>query len=170
MTQSFQCIASNEVKGELMNETKTVNFSVNSKFIKLVLFCVTLLIYFQMKTSMSNMTSLPECCEIRPENLAAVAGQNISLNYRPSEFAYFPSLSWKEFITHPYGRVIFTGNVSSNPPNKEIYSLLMPEERDYNLGIQLLNISGGGYGCEMLAPYHDMSLVNVIVFGKFICY
>lgn len=78
------------------------------------------------------------------------------------------SISWKEYISREDGQFIFVNGAQSSPPDREIYSLLRPGERDYNLGIRLLETSGGKYGCEMLAPYHMSTFAEVIVFGMFI--
>lgn len=103
----------------------------------------------------------------RPENIAAIAGENIELRCHPRPHTSIKT--WKEYITNLCGQTIFIEDFPSDPPNMAIYSLWKPEEGDYHLKIKLLDISGGKYGCSLLAPTSADAFANVIVFGEFDC-
>ena len=99
----------------------------------------------------------------RPQNVAAVAGDSITLNCGSSDDTEL--ILWTEFISSDTGQNIFIGSTPSSPPNAEIYSIDNPSAGVYNLGISLLDFSGGRYKCQQLSPQHDANL-NVIVLGK----
>lgn len=101
----------------------------------------------------------------KPENIAAIANESILLECRPESNNSVKS--WREFITNPAGQTIFIEDTPSDPPNKEIYSLVKPEPGDYHLCINLLALSGGRYCCSTLAPTTAHMYANVIVFGEF---